>query len=103
MSLIAKDCPDVFRKFSDFGKEVMRDGALPLKTKELIAFALSVASHCEPCLEHHLSAAVKAGATDAEIAETLAVCILLLGGPANVWTRQVIDETLTKMREEQPR
>jgi len=103
MSLMAKNCPEVFRKFSDFGKAVLSDGALPLKTKELMTCALSIASHCEPCLKYHLSAAIKVGATEAEIAETLAVCVLLLGGPANVWTRQVIEETLTEMSEEQPR
>ena len=98
MNLLAENCPDVLRKFSDFGREVMQEGALPLKVKELLACGLSIASHCEPCLKHHLVAAIKAGATEAEIAETLAVCVLLLGGPANVWTRKAIEETLADMQ-----
>ena len=98
MSLLAKYCPEALTRFSEFGKTVMQDGVLPLKTKELIACSLSIASHCEPCLKHHLSAAVKAGVTEAEIAETLAVCVLLLGGPANVWTRKAIEETLADMQ-----
>ena len=94
MNLLAKHCPDAFARFSEFGKTVMQEGALPAKVKELIACGLSIASHCEPCLKHHLSAAIKAGATETEIAETLAVCLLFLGGPANVWTRKAIEETL---------
>ncbi len=64
-----------------FGKAVA-DGALPAKTKELIAIAVGHATKCPYCIEHHVKAAKKAGATEAEISETILVAIALSAGAA---------------------
>ena len=37
------------------------------KTRELIAIAASVVAKCQPCLDHHLGEARKAGASESEI------------------------------------
>jgi len=36
-------------------------------TRELIAIGVSVGVHCQPCLDYHLEAARKAGASDIDI------------------------------------
>jgi AhpD family alkylhydroperoxidase len=64
---------------------------LDLKTKELIALACGVSRLCEGCIIHHAKAAKAAGATLAEIEETLDVCVLMGGGPATVFGKKAIE------------
>lgn len=63
------------------------DGALPKKTKELIAVGISVQINCESCMQWHIEQAVKAGATYEEILEAVEVGIEMGGGPATVSAR----------------
>ena len=48
-------------------RAVMAPGAVPAKTKELIAVRVSFANACEYCLASHTKLARKLGAADAEI------------------------------------
>ena len=57
--------------FAKLQKAAMDDGALSLKTKELIALAIGIARQCSDCIGFHTQAAVKAGASKEEIAETV--------------------------------
>ena len=50
------------------------------KTKELIAVGVSVAVHCQPCLEYHLAKAKEAGACDDGIADAIAVAKMVRKG-----------------------
>lgn len=73
---------------SAFGRLVMEatsDGALSVKTKELIAFAISICVRCDGCLAHHAEAVFKAGATRREVTEMIGVAIMMGGGPASVY------------------
>jgi AhpD family alkylhydroperoxidase len=70
--------------FNQLQKTGMTDGALNRKTKELIALAIAITQHAEPCLTFHVHDAVKAGATRNEILETIGVAIVMGGGPAVV-------------------
>jgi AhpD family alkylhydroperoxidase len=63
-----------------FFAKAVADGALPAKTKELIAIAVAHATHCVYCIDHHVKAAAKAGATEAEINEAIIVAISLTAG-----------------------
>ena len=58
---------------------------LDRKTKELIALAISVASQCDGCIAAHARGAAHHGASTAEVAETLGLCIHLMGGPGTVY------------------
>ena len=51
------------------------------KQKELVALGIAVAIRCEPCILFHTEALVRMGTTREEIAETLAVCVEMGGGP----------------------
>jgi alkylhydroperoxidase/carboxymuconolactone decarboxylase family protein YurZ len=46
---------------------------------------------CEGCIVHHAKAAKAAGATLAEVQETLDVCVLMGGGPATVYGKKAIE------------
>jgi AhpD family alkylhydroperoxidase len=79
---LRKDVPDPLAGFSQLTREAMKDGSLDKKTKELIAMALAVAARCDGCLGFHAEALVKLGCTRSELAEMLAVCVQMGGGPA---------------------
>ena len=58
------------------------DGALPSKTKRLIALALAVTSGCEWCIAIHTKGSLDAGATKDEIIEACYAAVVMAGGPA---------------------
>src|SRR5262245_19202255 len=60
------------------------DGALPKKTKELIAVGISVTGDCESCMQWHIDQAAAAGASMREVFEAVEVGIEMGGGPATV-------------------
>ena len=72
-------------------KAAMDDGALSLKTKELIALAIGIARQCSDCIGFHTQAAVKAGASKEEIAETVTVSMLMGGGPAYMYGARALE------------
>lgn len=77
--------PDVYRGFSALHDAALADGALDVKTKELIALALSVNTECDGCIAAHAHAAARHGASLQEAAEAIGVCFLMQGGPATTY------------------
>lgn len=65
--------PEADRSFWAFKREVFAEGALSEKTKQLIAVAASSKLRCSHCTAAHIKAALKAGASKAEVAESLGV------------------------------
>ena len=68
-------------------KEAFLDGSLSKMQKELIALGISIVINCESCMQHHTEKALKAGATEDQIIETIEVAIEMGGGPATVSSR----------------
>jgi AhpD family alkylhydroperoxidase len=68
--------------FDALNAAVFKDGALPLKVKELIAVAVAVTTQCPYCIEVHVKKAKLAGATDAELTEATLVAAALRAGGA---------------------
>ena len=65
--------PKMRRIYFKFYEETYKTSVLDRKTKELIAIAASMASHCKGCLEGHIKKALKCGATMEELSETIAI------------------------------
>ena len=74
--------PETYRAFLDFDKLAFKDGALPNKTKELMAVAIAQVTQCAWCIQAHTKKAANAGASDAEIAETIFVAMAMSAGAA---------------------
>src|ERR1700730_9678181 len=74
--------PDLFKGFMDFDQMVFKDGALPAKTKELMAVTAAHVTQCMWCIEDHVKRAKRLGAADEEIAEAASVGMRLRGGGA---------------------
>lgn len=78
--------PEIGKAFGPFFQGLMKDGALDVKQKELIAVALGVVQRCEPCIYAHVEKCLKAGATPAEIMEAAGVAVMMGGGPVYTYT-----------------
>ena len=85
------EMPEVMSGFGKLHRESMAEGELSTKTKELIALAIGITSHCDGCIALHTFDALKAGATPAEIKEAVGVAILMGGGPAAVYASEALE------------
>lgn len=65
--------PKMRKIYFRFYQETYKTSALDRKTKELVAIAASLATHCSGCLEGHIRKALKFGATRDELSETIAI------------------------------
>jgi AhpD family alkylhydroperoxidase len=83
--------PEASRAFGGLGKAVKADGALDFKAKEFVALGISVSVRCEPCIGFHVEALIRAGATRQEIAEVLAMCVQMGGGPSLMYAAKALD------------
>ncbi|MEO1243457.1 MAG: carboxymuconolactone decarboxylase family protein [Pseudomonadota bacterium] len=91
VSKLASAQPDLMGTFWKLRKTAVGDGALDAKTKELMALAISIAARCDGCIAHHVSDALKAGATKEEFAETLGVAVLMGGGTSVVYATHAVE------------
>ncbi len=83
--------PDTLAAFRSFGQRVFADGALPSKTKQLIAVAVAHATQCPYCIRGHTELAVQKGATDEEIMEAIWVAAEMQAGAAYAHSLLAID------------
>lgn len=74
--------PASWEAFKALDKAALADGAIPAKYKELMAIAVALTTQCGYCIEVHKAAAIKAGATEEELAETVFVAGALRAGAA---------------------
>jgi AhpD family alkylhydroperoxidase len=88
---LRKASPEVMKTFSDMARAAHNGEALDGKTKELAALAIGVAVHCSPCIAYHAEGAVKQGASQAEVAETLAMAIYMGAGPSVMYAAQALE------------
>ena len=74
--------PDAMGAFNAFNEAVFKEGALPVKVKELIAVAVALTTQCPYCIEIHAKKAKAAGCSEAELAEVTMVAAALKAGGA---------------------
>jgi alkylhydroperoxidase/carboxymuconolactone decarboxylase family protein YurZ len=79
LTTLAKIDPEMFKHLKDSDGLIYGDGALPRKIKLLIAMAFDAAHGAENGVRSLAAAAMKEGATPAEIAEALRVAYHLSG------------------------
>jgi len=74
--------PDIHDAFQAFSRQVFADGALPEKTKQLIAVAVAHVTQCPYCIRGHSRLAHRGGATEQEIIEAIWVAAEMRAGGA---------------------
>lgn len=83
--------PEPLTAFKAFSASVFADGALPGKTKQLIAVAVAHVTQCPYCIRGHTQSALKAGATEHEIMEAIWVAAEMRAGAAYAHSALAID------------
>jgi AhpD family alkylhydroperoxidase len=93
--------PDIHDAFTQFSQRVFADGALPTKTKQLIAVAVAHTTQCPYCIRGHTKAALKHGATAPEIMEAIWVAAEMRAGGAYAHSTIALDalDEFTQKRE----
>ena len=74
--------PEAEAAFRQFSQAVFRAGALPEKTKQLIAVAVAHVTQCPYCIRGHTKAALRQGATPEELMEAIWVAAEMRAGGA---------------------
>jgi len=72
--------PAIHQAFDAFSKQVFADGALPAKTKQLIAVAAAHVTQCPYCIRGHTKLARRSGASDEEVMEAIWVAAEMRAG-----------------------
>ncbi|MCB0390812.1 MAG: carboxymuconolactone decarboxylase family protein [Bdellovibrionales bacterium] len=85
MEKLGAAIPGPMSGFAQLHEKTITKGALDSKTKELIALGIAITVRCDGCIAFHVHDAMKSGATEEEIAETVSVAILMGGGPSVVY------------------
>ena len=91
LTQFGREMPGPMTGFARLHKKAVEDGALSTKVKEMMALAISVAVGCEGCIAYHTHDAIKAGATRAELLETIGVGVMMGGGPGSIYAAHALD------------
>src|SRR3546814_6831454 len=94
--------PEIDAAFRQFSQAVFQDGALPRKTKQLIAVAVAHVTQCPYCIRGHTKAALRSGATPKELMEAIWVAAEMRAGGAYAHAALALD-TIAEMEEKQDR
>lgn len=82
--------PETAKGFQALSVGAMTDGALDKKQREFVALAIAVTQRCEPCVNLHVEALMKAGANREELGAVLAMCVQMGGGPALMYAAHAL-------------
>jgi len=91
MGELGTDIPDTMNGFKSLHQGSLLEGSLDTKQKELIALGIAISVRCNGCIAFHVPAALSAGATQQEIAETIGVAILMGGGPSMIYGLEALE------------
>jgi AhpD family alkylhydroperoxidase len=83
--------PEAMKAFSALARAALEPRALDVKTKELIALGISVATRCDACIAFHAESAVRNGASRDELMETMGMAIYMGAGPSVMYAAQAVE------------
>jgi AhpD family alkylhydroperoxidase len=82
ISVLGQLVPETMQALLEMNDRVFQDGALTTKTKELIAIAVAHVTDCAFCIDIHTKNALREGATDEEVAESILVGVAMKASSA---------------------
>lgn|GEM_PF-262687 len=91
--------PDVVQAYNEFTNKCFQPGELTTRTKHLMALGISLFTGNEHCIVYHLEGALLEGATEKEIAETVAVAGAYGGGSTISHGVILINEVLEERKQ----
>jgi AhpD family alkylhydroperoxidase len=84
--------PETMEAWRHFSRTVFKEGALPEKTKQLIAVAVAHVTQCPYCIRSHTRQALKKGAGKQELMEAIWIAAEMRAGAATAHAAIAIDE-----------
>ena len=91
MEKMRKDTPAMTTGFGTLFSKVMKDGAISLREKELVALGIAIAVNCAPCIRAHVKKCLETGSNKEQILEAASVAVVMGGGPAYMYMTEVMD------------
>ena len=76
---ILADNNKVIKRIFNLDTNAFSEGALDVKTKELLGLVASTVLRCDDCVKYHLEACHKEGVSKEQIMETLSIATLIGG------------------------
>ncbi len=83
--------PGADASFRAFSKQVFKEGALSAQVKQIIALAVAHVTQCPYCIRAHTKAALRAGATKAQLVEAIWVAAEMRAGAAVAHSMIAVD------------
>ena len=90
LRVMSKAIPDAMRGFGAMEKAITEGGVLDKRQKEWLAIAMAIIIRCEPCVNFHVNALMKAGGTREELSDICAVAIQMGGGPGMMYAAHAL-------------
>ncbi len=81
----------VVRRFFALDTQTYRDGALPVRTKEMLGLVASLVLRCDDCIAYHVAECRKAGVTREEFFEVFSVGLVVGGSIVIPHLRRAVD------------
>ena len=69
----------IVKRIFNLDTNAYAEGALDVKTKELLGLVASAVLRCDDCIKYHLETAYKEGVTKEEMMETMGIATLIGG------------------------
>jgi AhpD family alkylhydroperoxidase len=88
--ILAKDNL-VLKRFWSLDNQAYSDGALNVKTKEMLGLIASMVLRCDDCIKYHLGKCKEVGTTTEEIYEVFAIANLVGGSIVIPHTRRAAE------------
>lgn len=81
----------VIKRIYNIDTNAYLEGALPVKTKELLGLVSSLVLRCDDCIKYHLLRCHENGVTEKELFEVLAIANLVGGTIVIPHTRRAVE------------
>jgi AhpD family alkylhydroperoxidase len=81
----------VVRRFFALDTQTYREGALPLKTKEMLGLVASLVLRCDDCVSYHIAQCRAAGVSRDEFFEVFSVGLVVGGSIVIPHLRRAVD------------
>jgi AhpD family alkylhydroperoxidase len=82
--------PQTAAGFADLSKAAKDGPALSVKEKEYVALGIAISQRCEPCINFHVEALMKAGASREELGDVMSMSIQMGGGPSLMYAAHAL-------------
>lgn len=89
-NLLANENIDI-KRFFNIDTNAYKEGALPVKTKELMGLVASMVLRCDDCIKYHLQKCYNLGLTTKELIEVFAIANIVGGSIVIPHTRRALE------------